>query len=98
MKVKGKNYRAVWMEGSTVCMVEQNKLPFEFEIYYCKTIDDTCHAISTMITRGAGSIGAAGGYAMLQEILISDERYNKGFKSGRNIKRVCYCRGACCCR
>ncbi len=68
-----KNYRALWMEGSTVCMIEQNKLPFEFAIHYCKNIDETCDAISTMITRGAGSIGAAGGYAMLQKIYESDD-------------------------
>ncbi len=73
MNVNGKNYRAIWMDGTTVCMIEQNKLPFEFEICYCKTINDTCDAISTMITRGAGSIGAAGGYAMLQAILNSDD-------------------------
>ncbi len=68
------HYRAIWIEGSTVCMIEQNKLPFEFEIHYCKTLDETCYAISTMITRGAGSIGAAGGYAMLQTILSSDDK------------------------
>lgn len=71
--IDAKHYRAIWMEESTVCMVEQNKLPFEFEIHYCKTIDETCDAISTMITRGAGSIGAAGGYAMLQVIYQSNE-------------------------
>jgi len=73
MKVNNRHYRAIWMEGSTVCMIEQNKLPFEFEIHYCKTTDETCHAIKTMITRGAGSIGAAGGYAMLQTIYSCSE-------------------------
>lgn len=73
MKVNNKQYRAIWMEGSTVCMIDQNKLPFEFEIYQCKTLEDTCNAIKTMITRGAGSIGAAGGYAMLQAIYGSNE-------------------------
>lgn len=73
MKVKGKQYRAIWMEDSSVMMIEQNKLPFEFSVHECKTIDDTCTAIKIMITRGAGSIGAAGGYAMLQAILNTNK-------------------------
>lgn len=72
MKVNGQHFRAIWMENDIVCMIEQNKLPFKFEIHKCKTLDDTCFAIKTMITRGAGSIGAAGGYAMLQAIYTSD--------------------------
>lgn len=66
MKVKGKHYRSVWMEGTTVYLIEQNKLPFEFAIYEAKSFTDTCHAIKTMITRGAGAIGAAAGFAMAQ--------------------------------
>jgi S-methyl-5-thioribose-1-phosphate isomerase len=66
MKVKGKHYRSVWMKGSTVYLIEQNKLPFEFAIYEAKSYTDTCHAIKTMITRGAGAIGGTAGYAMAQ--------------------------------
>ncbi|MBI5217640.1 MAG: S-methyl-5-thioribose-1-phosphate isomerase [Bacteroidia bacterium] len=66
MKVNGKNYRTVWMEGSAVLLIEQNLLPFEFKIFEAKTYLDTCFAIRTMIVRGAGAIGAAAGYAMAQ--------------------------------
>ena len=69
MKVKGKNYRAVWMEGSTVFLIEQNLLPFEFKIYKSHSYQDTCQAIQTMLVRGAGAIGAAAGFAMAQAIL-----------------------------
>jgi len=72
MEVSGKKYRTVWMEGSSVFMIEQNKLPFSFEIYKAKTYRDTCHAIKTMITRGAGAIGAAAGFAMAQAFLESE--------------------------
>lgn len=74
MKVKGRHYRALWMEGSTLCMINQNMLPFSFEIYRSKSIQDTCTAITTMITRGAGSIGAAGAYGMLQAILNTKDK------------------------
>jgi len=69
MHVNGKQYRAVWMENSSVFMVEQNILPFDFQIFEAKTYRDTCMAIITMITRGAGSIGASAGFAMSQAFL-----------------------------
>ena len=66
MKVEGRDYRTVWMEGNTVCLIEQNLLPFEFKIYKAADYRETCMAISTMIVRGAGAIGATAGYAMAQ--------------------------------
>jgi len=71
MKVSGKDYRTVWMQGSSVFMIEQNLLPFEFRIIECPTCKDTCQAIRTMTIRGAGAIGAAAGYAMAQASLES---------------------------
>lgn len=71
MNVNGKHYRAIWLEGQSVCMIEQNLLPFDFKIYRAETLDDTCMAIRTMITRGAGSIGAAAAYGMYQAICAS---------------------------
>jgi S-methyl-5-thioribose-1-phosphate isomerase len=69
MKVNGKNYRTVWMKGSSVFMIEQNLLPFEFSIFESKSYKSTCQAIRDMTIRGAGAIGAAAGYAMAQACL-----------------------------
>ena len=69
MKVKGEDFRTIWMEGNSVFMIEQNLLPFDFQIYESKTYFDTCFAITTMIVRGAGAIGAAAGFAMAQALL-----------------------------
>jgi len=66
MIAEGKLYQTVWMEGNSVFMIEQNLLPFEFKIHECKTHWDTCMAITTMVVRGAGAIGAAAGFAMAQ--------------------------------
>lgn len=71
MRVNGKHYRTVWMQGTTVFMIDQNRLPFEFRIFEAKTYQETCHAIRTMITRGAGAIGAAAGFAMAQGFIES---------------------------
>ena len=73
MKVKGKEYRTIWMEGSSVFMIEQNLLPFQFSIFESKDYLQTSHAIKTMIVRGAGAIGAAAGFAMAQAFLSAPE-------------------------
>lgn len=69
MHVNGINYRTVWMENSSVFMIEQNLLPFTFKIYESKTYKQTCEAIKTMIVRGAGAIGVTAGYAMAQAFI-----------------------------
>jgi methylthioribose-1-phosphate isomerase len=69
MKVNGKHYLTIGMEGSSVFMIDQNALPFDFKIYESETYKETCHAIVTMITRGAGAIGAAAGFAMAQAFI-----------------------------
>ena len=69
MKVNGKHYRTVWLDGTNVYLIEQNLLPFEFKIYAAKNYQRTCLAIKNMVVRGAGAIGAAAGFAMAQAFL-----------------------------
>jgi methylthioribose-1-phosphate isomerase len=69
MNVKGKHYRTIWMEGHLVRMINQPLLPHFFEIVDASTFRDTAEAIRTMLVRGAGAIGAAGGFGMAQVVL-----------------------------
>jgi len=71
VKVRGRHYRTVWMEGSSVFFIEQNMLPFEFRIQRSDDFRQSCHAISSMQVRGAGAIGALAGFAMAQAFLES---------------------------
>lgn len=73
MKVNGKHYKTIWMEGSDVLMIDQNKLPFEFTIHTCADFRSTCNAIVDMTVRGAGAIGAAAGYAMAQAFMAGED-------------------------
>jgi len=57
------------MEGATVYMIDQNLLPFEFQVYRAENYEDVCYAITSMITRGAGSIGAAVAFGMAQAFM-----------------------------
>jgi S-methyl-5-thioribose-1-phosphate isomerase len=75
MLVGDKSYQTVWMEGTSVFMIEQNLLPFEFKIHECRTYWDTCMAITEMVIRGAGAIGAAAGFAMAQAFLMEKDKH-----------------------
>jgi len=79
MLVNDKEYRTVWMEGSTVFMIDQNELPFEFSIIESHRYEDTCRAISHMTVRGAGAIGATAGFAMAQAYLQAQGKAREEF-------------------
>jgi len=73
MLVNGVHHRTVWLDGHSVKMIEQNLLPFAFQIHDCPDYRATCRAIHTMIIRGAGAIGSAAGYAMAQAFVAGDD-------------------------
>ncbi|MFA5102381.1 MAG: S-methyl-5-thioribose-1-phosphate isomerase [Candidatus Thermoplasmatota archaeon] len=64
MKINGKDYRALWQEGKSICFIDQRKLPFAFETFIARTVEDVAVAINDMIVRGAPAIGAAAAYGM----------------------------------
>jgi methylthioribose-1-phosphate isomerase len=74
MIVEGKHYRSVWMEGSTVFMVNQSLLPHRFEIFESPDHQRTTRALSNFIVRGAGAVGTAAGYALAQAVLEAPEK------------------------
>jgi methylthioribose-1-phosphate isomerase len=78
MNVAGRHYRTIWMEGSSVYMIDQNALPFAFRIFEARKYKETGQAIVSMITRGAGAIGAAAGFAMAQSFMEATEKTNTG--------------------
>jgi translation initiation factor eIF-2B subunit alpha/methylthioribose-1-phosphate isomerase len=64
MKVEGKEYRSIWIEDNLIKFIDQRKLPYVFEIFTAKTVDDITFAIKNMVVRGAPAIGAAAVYGM----------------------------------
>jgi methylthioribose-1-phosphate isomerase len=67
MEVSGQHYRTIWFsrdEADTVCIIDQRKLPFSFEIEELKSVSDAVVAIRDMHVRGAGCVGATAGYGM----------------------------------
>jgi methylthioribose-1-phosphate isomerase len=67
MKIGGTNYQSIWVDEydtSIVCVIDQQKLPFSFEIKELKSVDDVFFALSNMTVRGAPLIGATGAFGM----------------------------------
>jgi S-methyl-5-thioribose-1-phosphate isomerase len=64
MKIDGTQYRAIWQDGNVIKFIDQRKLPYSFEIFTARTVDDVAFAIKEMVVRGAPAIGAAAAYGM----------------------------------
>ncbi len=60
MKVNGQHYRSIWLEdgSSSVFVIDQTLLPFEFRVRQLSTTAQAIDAIATMVVRGAPLIGA----------------------------------------
>jgi methylthioribose-1-phosphate isomerase len=80
MNINGRHYRTIWLkepEYRTVQIINQQALPFKFEILDLYTIDDVCKAIRDMYVRGAGLIGAAAAFGMyLAALKAADAAFN----------------------
>lgn len=65
MRIAGRHYRTIWPDGAgKVCVIDQTRLPFSFEIATLSTLEDAAHAIRTMMVRGAPLIGATAAYGL----------------------------------
>jgi methylthioribose-1-phosphate isomerase len=72
VKIQGKQYQTIWLkEGNPeiVQVIDQRKLPFQFEIFELKTVEDAFFAIKEMVVRGAPLIGVTAAYGIYLAIL-----------------------------
>lgn len=69
MKVGSQHFRTVWYDDAGLNVIDQRLLPHSFQILRLATHRDTALAISDMTVRGAGAIGATGGFGMAQGFL-----------------------------
>ncbi len=60
MKIDGTARRSIWLadDGSSVEIIDQTRLPYEFATKSLRNLADACRAIRTMEVRGAPLIGA----------------------------------------
>src|SRR5580692_9187926 len=80
MKINGKHYRSVWPIGEDAFgIIDQAKLPHEFQTMTLRSADDAARVINSMQTRGAPLIGVVGAYGLALEMRRdpSDENLTK---------------------
>ena len=64
MKVDGRHYRSIWVEGDAVRIIDQRWLPHEFRVVGIESLGDFAAAIRDMWVRGAPLIGATAAYGV----------------------------------
>jgi len=67
MKIGNQHYQTIWLDESdhsVVKVIDQQKLPFFFEIKDLHTVEDVYAAIDVMTVRGAPLIGAAAAFGI----------------------------------
>ena len=72
MHVNGKNFQTIWVHpenSQIVQVIDQRKLPFEFETIDLLTATDAFGAIQNMTVRGAPLIGVTGAYGVYLGLL-----------------------------
>ncbi|MFH1707290.1 MAG: S-methyl-5-thioribose-1-phosphate isomerase [Planctomycetota bacterium] len=74
MRYSGQDYRTVWIENDTVCMIDQTRLPFEFRVVRSATFAETAGHIRAMTVRGAPAIGATAAYGLAQAAMTGGRK------------------------
>jgi len=86
LKIQGKQYQTIWLkEGNpeVVQVIDQRKLPFQFEIFELKTVEDAFFSIKEMVVRGAPLIGVTAAYGVYLAVLNFDGGDFKKYISGK---------------
>ena len=66
MRVKGKNYKSIWLDRKkeAVIAIDQRLLPHQFKLLFLKNIKDIKKAVKEMVVRGAPLIGVTAAYGI----------------------------------
>ena len=67
MKIGGKSFHSIWLDEddpAVIKVIDQERLPFFFEIRELSSVEDIYNSITMMTVRGAPVIGVAGAFGM----------------------------------
>ncbi len=65
MLIQNKHYLTIWLDHEDrLTIIDQTVLPHKFKLIHLDTLDQVCHAISSMQVRGAGLIGVTTAYGV----------------------------------
>lgn len=89
MRIGGEHYHTIWVKESDatiIQLIDQRKLPFEFELMDIRTVEETFFAIREMAVRGAPLIGVTAAYGMYLALL----EFNKGNLEQQLLEKAVY--------
>jgi methylthioribose-1-phosphate isomerase len=95
MFVDGKEYKSIWLDendSTIVKVIDQQKLPFSFEIKELRSVEDVYSAIKDMTIRGAPLIGAAGSFGVYFATLEINSRTDIPDHLGNASRYLISCR------
>ncbi|MBW3566247.1 MAG: S-methyl-5-thioribose-1-phosphate isomerase [Acidobacteria bacterium] len=64
MRVGETHYRSIWRDGERILVIDQTRLPHEFEVVELTSLEETADAIRRMVVRGAPLIGVTAAYGL----------------------------------
>jgi len=79
MKIGNQHYQSIWTDEddrTVIKVINQQKLPFIFEIKELRSVDEIYNAIDDMTVRGAPLIGAAGAFGIYLATLEINSQTN----------------------
>ena len=79
MKIGNQHYQSIWTDEddrTVIKVINQQKLPFSFEIKELRSVDEIYNAIDDMTVRGAPLIGAAGAFGIYLATLEINSQTN----------------------
>ncbi len=86
MLINGSEYKSVWYDDDRVHMINQNLLPYKFEVVSYQGFEEVAEAIRNMTVRGAPAIGAAGAFAMaLAANSAPDNKFRNYLRAAREL-------------
>jgi methylthioribose-1-phosphate isomerase len=70
MLINGKQHQSIWYDPQkqVVLAIDQRLIPFKYQLFELKTVDDAWFAIKEMVVRGAPLIGVTGAYGLFLAI------------------------------
>jgi len=80
MLVNGKHYTSIWIDRknpSLIKTINQQVLPYRFEIITLSSVNDVIDAIKTMKIRGAPLIGVASAFGVYLASLEAEKKFKK---------------------
>jgi methylthioribose-1-phosphate isomerase len=71
LNVNGQHFQSIWFDASnnSVNIIDQTRLPHQFEIVTLNSLQDACYAIDAMQVRGAPLIGVTAAYGVYLALL-----------------------------